>query len=365
MSNKVTFKDVARAAGVSLATVSRVFNGNTRVSKELYEQVTKAAHKLGVNLRQENTPATVAFILSNREMLHSFHSRILFGACEYCKAHGADVLFLSFYYPSIAPWNELVLPKVLRRRDVAQAAILAGTNSENLLIALNQGGIPFTVLGNNLPDSIPDGNYYIVRSDDIQGSYEITRYLISLGHEDIWFVGDVKLPWFARCYSGYRRAMENEGKSPRVSGFASTNDRESGYLGTKAILSRNEPLTAIFAGTDAVAQGVYAALADCELRVPQDVSVVSCNDTTSAFMSPPLTTIREFPEQLGRQLAELALAQIPRNESSPRLMIVPTEIVKRESCQPPVPKVVVAKDILNSGRNIPKTIISDWPLREG
>ena len=73
MSNKVTFKDVARAAGVSLATVSRVFNGNTRVSKELYEQVTKAAHQLGVTLRQENTPATVAFVLSNAMIaLHYF-----------------------------------------------------------------------------------------------------------------------------------------------------------------------------------------------------------------------------------------------------------------------------------------------------
>jgi DNA-binding LacI/PurR family transcriptional regulator len=363
MGNKVTFKDVARAAGVSLATVSRVFNGNTRVSRELHEQVTKAAHQLGVNLRQENTPATVAFVLSNRDMLHTFHSRILFGAHEYCKAHGADMLFLSFYYSSIAAWNELVLPKVLRRRDVAQAAILAGTNSENLLIALKQEGIPFAVLGNNLPDKIPEGTYHTVRTDDVQGAYEITRYLISLGHTDIWFVGDADLPWFARCYRGYRRAMENEGKSPRVGGFASTNDRESGYLGTKAILSRNEPVTAIFAGTDAVAQGVYAALADCKLRVPQDVSVVGCNDTTGALLTPPLTTIREFPEQLGRQLAELALAQISRTESSPRQITIPTEIVKRESCQPPAARVF-SGEIMDSARNIPGEIISGGPVSE-
>ena len=157
MAEKVTFKDVALAAGVSLATVSRVFNGNTRVSRDLYERVTKAARDLGVNLQREHAPATVAFVLSNREMLHEFHSRIFFGAHEYCKTHGADVLFLSFYYPAIAPWNELVLPKVLRRRDVAQAAILAGTNSENFLIALRQEGIPFATLGNNILDDISAG----------------------------------------------------------------------------------------------------------------------------------------------------------------------------------------------------------------
>jgi DNA-binding LacI/PurR family transcriptional regulator len=363
MGNKVTFKDVARVAGVSLATVSRVFNGNTRVSGELYEQVTKAAHQLGINLQQEHTQATLAFVLSNREMLHTFHSRILFGAHEYCKAHGADVLFLSFYYPSIAPWNELVLPKVLRRRDVAQAAILAGTNSENLLIALKQEGMPFATLGNNLPDKISGGTYYTVSADDVQGAYEITRYLTSLGHKDIWFVGDVGLPWFARCYSGYRSAMESEGKSPRLSGFASSDHRESGYLGTKAILSRNEPVTAIFAGTDTVAQGVYAALADCKLRVPQDVSVVGCNDTTGALLSPPLTTIREFPEQLGRQLAELALAQIFRTGSASRQITIPTEIVKRESCQAPSARVF-SGEVLDFSRNLPKVIISDRPVQE-
>jgi len=231
MGKKVTFKDVARNAGVSLATVSRVFNGNTRVSGEIYERVTKAARDLGVDLQQENPQASVAFVLSNCEMLHAFHSRIFFGAHEYCRAHGADLLFLSFYYSAIAPWNELVLPKVLRRRDVAQAAILAGTNSENLLIALRQAGIPFATLGNNILDDIPDAVYHTVCSDDVQGAHDMTCYLHALGHNDIWFVGNVGVPWFARCYAGYSRAMKEAGKVPRLSGFESTNDRETGYLG--------------------------------------------------------------------------------------------------------------------------------------
>src|ERR1700730_7278779 len=99
MGEKVTFKDVARNAGVSLATVSRVFNGNTRVSGEIYDRVTKAAREMGVDLPQEQIQATLAFVLCNTDMLHTFHSRIFFGANEYCKTHGTDVLFLSFYYP--------------------------------------------------------------------------------------------------------------------------------------------------------------------------------------------------------------------------------------------------------------------------
>jgi DNA-binding LacI/PurR family transcriptional regulator len=334
MGQKVTFKDVASKAGVSLATVSRVFNGNTRVSGEIYERVTKAARDLGIDLQKENTPTTVAFVLSNRETLHAFHSRIFFGANEYCKTHGADMLFLSLDYPANVPWNELILPRVLRRRDVTQAVILAGNNSENLMIALKQEGIPFATLGNNILDDIPDAVYHTVSSDDVQGAYDMTSYLQRLGHSDIWFVGNVGLPWLARCYTGYARAMERVGKVPHLSGFESTNDRETGYLGTKSILLRSEPVTAIFAGNDATAQGVYEALADCNLHVPEDISVVGCNDTSGEMLRPPLTTIREFPEQLGKQLAELAMSQISRTVPAPRLVTVPTEIVKRESCQP-------------------------------
>jgi len=335
MERRVTLKEIARHAGVSLATASRVFSGNIRVSKEIYDRVSKAAQDLGVNLQQEQTSTTVAFVLSNREMLHAFHSRIFFGAHEYCAKHGADVLFLSFDYSARAPWNELALPRVLRRRDVVQAVILAGTNSENLLIALKQAKIPVATLGNNILDITPGADYQIVDSDDVQGGYDMTRYLQTLGHKDIWFVGNVGLPWFARVYAGYRKAMEKAGTVPRLSGFESADDRETGYLGTKAILSGQEPVTAIFAGTDTVAQGVYAALADCHLRVPQDISVVGCNDTSGGILRPSLTTIREFPEQLGKQLAELAIGQISRTVAKPHRITIPTEIVKRESSQSP------------------------------
>jgi DNA-binding LacI/PurR family transcriptional regulator len=356
--HKVTLKDVARKAGVSITTVSRVFDGDTRVNRELYERVTGAARHFGVNLQEERDVMTVAFVLGNREMLHAFHSRIFSGAHEYCQTRGADVLFLSFYYSAVAPWNELVLPKVLRRRDVAQAVILAGENSENLLIALKQEGIPFATLGNNILNDIPSDTYHTVCTDDVQCAFEMTRYLQTLGHNDIWFVGNVDLPWFSRRHLGYRRAMEYAGKIPRLSGFASTDDRETGYLGTKAILSRNEPVTAIFAGTDSTAQGVYAALADCHLSVPRDVSVAGCNNTSGGLLSPPLTTIHRFPEQLGRQLAELAMSQVSRTVPGGSQITIPTEILKRQSCQPLLAKRLSGRDLSSNGK-IPEAIPSD------
>jgi DNA-binding LacI/PurR family transcriptional regulator len=310
-----------------------VFSGASRVSDDLYEHVNKAARDLGIDLRRENTGTTLVFVLSNRQMLHVFHSRIFFGAQEYCKTRGVDVLFLSLDYSPLVPWNELVLPKLLRRQDVVQAAILAGTNSENLLVSLRQQGIPFAILGNNILDATDD--YYTVDSDDVQGAFDLTSYLQGLGHKDVWFVGNTALPWFARCYRGYSLAMEKVGAVPRLSKFESVDEREAGYLGTRAILSKGEPVTAIFAGTDTAAQGVYSALEDCRVRIPQDISVVGCNDTCGELLRPSLTTIREFPEQLGKHLAELAIGQVARTMTAPRRISIPTAIVKRDSCQAP------------------------------
>src|SRR6202012_3119054 len=77
---------------------------------------------------------------------------------------------------------------------------------------------------------------------------------------------------------------------------------ESGDLGTKSLLAQDESVTAILAGNDPPAHGVYKALRDRNLRVPDDVSVIGCDDTVGTWLYPPLTTTREFPEQLGKQL---------------------------------------------------------------
>src|SRR5882757_1591950 len=203
-----TMGDVAVAANVSLPVVSRVANGSGPVSLEVQERVRKAAQRLGVDLNRSNKPKIVAFVLSNRDMLHPFHSRVLVGAQKHCAANNWDMLFLSFDYLPGLPWDKLHLPLILQRRDIVRAAILAGTNSENLLVSLTRRGLPVAVYGNSVRGKWQSENYDVLWTDNIAGAYEITRYLQSMGHRNIWFIGNCQLPWFARCYSGYRRAME-------------------------------------------------------------------------------------------------------------------------------------------------------------
>ena len=334
--SKVGLREIAAAANVSVATASRVLSGNTRVDRDIQKTVLEQAKKLGIDPAQRNKTKTLAFLLSNRAMLHAFHSRILSGAEAHCTANGWDMVFLSFNYSPHVPWTELHLPRVLQRHDVIRAVILAGTNSENLIKLLVHKGIAFVVLGNNVVGEQRDlKNNDVVFADDIQGGQDATRYLIGLGHRHIWFVGNTRLPWFARCFQGYRRAMEEHGLVARESSTDSEDETEIGYLGTKSLLARDEPVTAILAGNDPTAHGVYKALRDRGLKVPDDISVVGCDDTVGTWLSPALSTTREFPEQLGKQLVELVLKRIAQPDQDPQCVMIPTEFIKRDSCGPP------------------------------
>jgi DNA-binding LacI/PurR family transcriptional regulator len=336
-NGKFGLREIASAANVSVATVSRVLNGNTRVDPGLQRSVLKAATRLGVDLSQRDKAKALAFLLSNRTVMHSFHSRILLGAESYCTERGWDMVFLSFAYSRQVPWRELHLPKAVRHRDVVRAVILAGTTSSNLLDLLNNKGITHVVLGNNVVDQQKGLSADTVFSDDVRGSQDLTRYLIGLGHRHIGFVGNVRLPWFARCCEGYSRAMIAAGLTPQQSSIDSEDDHECGYLGAKSILARKERVSAIFAGNDQIAHGVYKAIRDSGLRIPTDISVAGCDDTIGAWLDPRLTTIREFPEQIGRQMVELILNRIGDPTLDRQIVTIPTELVKRESCRSPTP----------------------------
>jgi LacI family transcriptional regulator, galactose operon repressor len=328
------FRDVAEAAGVSVASVYRVARGKLTVNPGIQRRVREEAARLGIDFSKTGTKKTLPFLLCNRERLHSFHSRILIGAHDFCAVHGWDLLFATYSYPIEANRKELVLPRILRRSDLARAVILAGTNSESFLLALEDNGISSAVVGNNLLGaSTQIAKSDPVFSDDIQGAYEITQYLHKLNHRGIWFVGNIRLPWIARCYQGYSQAMNEAGLTPHLSKTDSLNDQEVGYLATKSILRRGEPVTAVFAGNDFTAQGVYMAALAMGLNIPDDLSVVGCNDTYASLLVPPLTTIQEYPEQIGNRLAECIITRLSQPDLASRRIIIPTGLIKRESCR--------------------------------
>ena len=320
---------------MSTATVSRVARGQVTVDAAIRARVRRAADELGIDLelRRHEKSTIVAFILSNRDVLHSFQARILLGAKNYCSSQNRELLFMSLRYSPGVPPKELHLPQILNQRSLVRAAILGGTNSPNLLSALREQEIPFSVLGNNVVGQWNSANYDAVYSDDVQGAFDLTSHLIGEGHRDIWFIGDTDLPWYARCAEGYRKSMQKAGLQPRQSEIHS-DDRQLGYLAMRSILSRNEPVTAVFAGSDPIARGVYDAVRQSGLDIPGDISIAGFNDSEASLMYPPLSSVREFPEELGRHLAEFVLKRLTDPGRQPQQLTIPTRVVVRESTQP-------------------------------
>jgi len=329
-ASKTRLQDVARLAKVSSATVSRVANGNPQVDPRIQSTVYAAARKLGIDLTTYRKSRTIAFVLGNRDTVNEFQSKILLGAENFCAQHDWDLQFISFRCDLNAPPANLRLPRALTRTNRPGGVILSGTHSASIFSVLREKRIPFSVVGNNIVGEWRPEECDCVSTDDVRGSSEITRYLISQGHAMIWFIGNLRLPWFARCANGYLEAMKEAGLEPHFSEIHSE-DRELGYLAVKSLLANGERPTALFVGTDQAASGVYQALQESGIRIPDDISVAGFNDTMGDVLHPGLTTVREFPKELGAHLAEFTLRRIQEPELPFQQLVMPTELIRRES----------------------------------
>jgi DNA-binding LacI/PurR family transcriptional regulator len=252
------------------------------------------------------------------------------GAENYCAQHNWDLLFISFRNDLSAPPSNVQLPEALIKPNRVSGAILSGTHSASVLASLRERRIPFSTTGNNIVGDWRPEEFDCVTTDDVRGAAEATQYLISQGHRNIWFIGNQRVPWFERCGRGYRQVMEEAGLEPHFSELQA-DDRELGYLAVKSLLTNRSRPTAIFGGNDDIASGVYQALQESGVLIPDDISVAGFNDTLGELLHPGLTTAREFPREVGGHLAEFVLRRIQDPALPPQQLMIPTVLVKRES----------------------------------
>lgn len=332
MHNKTTLREIAAAANVSVATASRALNGTGRVRPEIVNKVRAAAASLQSKPPHYGKTQTICFLLANRSMLHPFHANVLMGAQEFAFERQNHILFYPFQYAADVPSDQLRLPLLFERRGVVDGYIVGGMNSENLLELLTRMNVPFAVLGNNVLGRWQPDRYDVVWMDDGTGAYELTQYLQSLDHAAIWFVGSRQFPT-SMLYKGYRSAMVEMGLEPLSVENDSENERDAGYLAAKSIFAKGLPVTAIFAYNDIVAQGVFEAAQGCGLRIPDEITIVGFGDRPEArALNPALTTVWAYPDQVGRRLAELVLNRIENPSEPPQKIVLPTRLMKRNSC---------------------------------
>jgi DNA-binding LacI/PurR family transcriptional regulator len=324
--------DVARVAGVSHQTVSRVLNDAERVRPETRERVLSAMRELDYR----PNPVARALVTGRSRTLGvvSFDTTLygpastLFGIER--AAHAAG------YFVSIVSVTALdrasVLTAVERLRGQGVDGILLITPQEAAAQAVVHvpAGMPVVAVEAGPVEAVP-----VVAVDQFAGAVAATRHLLELGHRTVWHIaGPADFLEARERIDGWQSALEAAGSDvpPLLSGDWSA---RSGYeLGQR--LATVSDVTAVFAANDQMALGTLRALHEVGRQVPRDISIVGFDDIPEAqFFIPPLTTVRQDFNEMGRQSLMLLLSEIGAPERSSSRVIVEAELMVRASTAPP------------------------------
>jgi LacI family transcriptional regulator len=332
-----TLEDVARLAGVSRSTVSRVINDHPNVRSETRERVLQAIRRSGY---QPNVVARS--LVTNRTQIISmvipeavttlftdpFFPLVLRGATETCNTHQYHLL-LSLFTAS-ADRHE-VYQRVLRS-GYLDGAIVASTSLDDPLISdLLQDRIPFVSIGRH-----PDGRVHYVDADNIGGARMAVEHLIRLGHRRIATItGRLDMTAGQDRLEGYRQALQAHHIQVEESLIVEGDFTESsGVVGIQWLLPASPD--AVFVASDIMAIGALKALRQAAQRVPQDVALIGFDDVPAAsVIEPALTTVRQPIERMGSMAVDLLLSVLESSseeEAPAHRIILPTELVVRASC---------------------------------
>jgi len=326
-----TIKEVAERARVSVSTVSRVLNDYPHVSEEARERVLEAMAELeyrpdvAARSMRTGTSRAVGFVVSDI-------SNPLFSVI----AKGADVVLHPRGYSFVLatsrndPEREAELFSALRQRRVDGLIVaVADERAPSLAerLATFQGCVLFD---REVPGSSADA----VCSDHAAGMAQALAHLAGLGHRRVALIAgsQVQLGSRARVAAFRKHAarlgLERDRRLVRTGELS----RETGYLAARELLSLDAPPTALVAGNNQLTVGVVSALHDLGLRVPDDLSLVACDDVDlTRLHDPPIDVIDRDPLELGRLAAELLLERLADRDAPVRRVTAPTTFVRRAS----------------------------------
>jgi LacI family transcriptional regulator len=326
----IRIQDVARAAGVSVSTVSRVLNGREDVAAETYQRVQRIIDDLGYSsnlaaksMRSHRTNVIGVIIF---DLSLSFCLEVVRGIDLTVKAHTYDLMIFSSNranHRDDPTWE---------RKVVAQ---LNGSIVDGIIAVT-----PTTVdLPTNSPlvtiDPCDEGNFPSVLSTNREGTFEAVRYLIELGHQRIGFIGGRHSLLSARQRrQGYEEAHQRAGL-PILPELYVEGDysRETALIGARQLLTLPERPSAIMAANDQSAFAVLEIAKQLQIRVPQELSVIGFDNLPeSAYTSPPLTTVDQSIVAMGGRAAELLIRMVEGKAVENALYSLPTRMIVRESC---------------------------------
>ncbi|MDX5568934.1 LacI family DNA-binding transcriptional regulator [Streptomyces sp. ID05-04B] len=331
-----TIHDVAREAGVSRGTVSRVLNGGHYVSPAAAEAVNAAIRRTGYVVNRHarslitGRSDSVGFLLTEpqeRFFEDPNFNVLLRGCTQALAAHDVPLLLMLAGTED----ERRRITRYITAGHVDGVLLVSSHSGDPIATELREAGVPLVACGKPIGIGSNSKVSYVA-ADDRDGARDMVRHLLVQGRRRIGVVtGPLDTPGGVERLAGYREVLAEAGvpydERLVVSGDYS---RASGEAGAELLLAQAPELDAVFVASDLMAQGVLTVLHRAGRRVPQDVAVGGFDDSPAATAaSPSLTTIRQPWDRISSEMVRVLLAQIGGED--PAAVILPTELVRRES----------------------------------
>jgi LacI family transcriptional regulator len=329
-----TVLDVAKRAGVSPITVSRVINNSGYISVKTRDKVLAAIQELGYvpntlarGLRSKRTH-TLALVVT--DITNPYFTLMARGVEDVAGANDYAVIYCN---TDESESKEEKYANILAQRQVDGVLLVPACGNAKTIKFLASNNISVVVLDRRVAEVEAD----FVRSDSENGARQLTNLLLSMGHERIAIItGPENVSTATDRVIGYRQALDEVGLVQNELVYYGTFNQQTGYEYTIQAMQQSPKPSAIFAANNFILLGVIKALREMELNVPQDISVVGFDDfPESMLVKPFFTAVVQPAYEMGRLAAELLLKRISGELSGDcEKIILPTKIVERDSCIP-------------------------------
>jgi len=327
----ITIKDIAQAAECSLSTVSKAINGRDDISASTRARILKIVEELdytpnafGKGLKNKKTENIgVIFSRESRPLsLNPFYSRVLEGIEAELAINDYNLVL-----HMLPEKYDGEYPKMLKEHNV-DGIILFSALHDRLIQQLLDDMIPMV----HVDPGVNSDRCSQVIIDNERGAFLATQYLIHNGHKKIAFISpDIDRESFRLRYLGFRRAMDHyrlkmDERYIRIGGL------EQGYEQVRDLVQLKKRPTAIFITNDLNVMYAYQAIKDCNLTLPDDISIIGFDDISWAkSATPSLTTIRVYKEEMGSIAVRMLLRIINNELNSPVTTMIPVRLVERKS----------------------------------
>lgn len=332
----LTLEDIAKQAGVSRSTVSRVVNNHPNVSHAVRERVLEVIQTTGYhpNLAARTLASQRSWVIG-LVLPHSvsifftdpYFPRLTQGIAQACNQHNFT---LALFLAGSIEDEDKIIPRVSRYGLLDGVIVQAGHQGDQLIGRVRESRIPMVIAGRPFQAD----KLSFVDIDNVRGAYNAVSHLIRLGYQRIGTItGLLRSAVGADRQTGYLKAISDRGreldKTLIVEGDFT---EEGGYYAMRKLLV-HEP-DAVFAAADIMAIGAMRAVREAGLGIPEDIAFIGFDDLPfTTPINPPLTTIRQPVEKFGTIAVEILIDLIENGTEPPRRIMLETELIIRESCR--------------------------------